>query len=144
MRQLDDLPGEQIFSYRRPDGEVRQLTSADVNAYIRRVTGGDFTAKDFRTLGGTLLALATLCRKSRPSSDRQRRKRVTACMKSVAKRLGNTPAVAKSSYVHPGLIERYLNGDDLAKAHQAALNSHQADLGRNEEHCLLALFRPPS
>ncbi|HET8690147.1 MAG TPA: hypothetical protein VFL81_01810, partial [Candidatus Saccharimonadales bacterium] len=56
MRQLDELPGRQIFSYRAKSGEVRQLTSGDVNDYIKRVTGGDFTAKDFRTLGGTLLA----------------------------------------------------------------------------------------
>ncbi|HET6622830.1 MAG TPA: hypothetical protein VFG56_02760 [Candidatus Saccharimonadales bacterium] len=144
MRQLDELPGDQIFSYFDKSGEVRQLTSGDVNDYIRRVTGGDFTAKDFRTWGGTLLATANLIKKPRPSDAKRRQKRVTACLKSVAKRLGNTPAVVRSAYVHPELLERYLTSDDLSQAKLRVDSQPVERFCRSEESCLLELFRPSS
>ena len=110
VRRCQDLPGQELFQYVDPTGEVRDVASDDVNEYIRAGCGGDFTAKDFRTWAGTVLAYRAL-RALQPGDDeRSSRRNVVEAIRRTAEHLGNTPTVARGSYVHPGLLEAYLEG----------------------------------
>lgn len=118
VRQLDDLPGYEVFKYFSSDGKLKDVGSSDVNAYIKDVMGEEFSAKDFRTWAGTLIASAELALAERAESERERKKTVTACVRKVAKKLGNTPAIARSSYIDPRIIKTFMDGEDLAKVHK--------------------------
>ena len=98
VRVMQDLPGQHLFQYLEEDGSVRPVTSTDVNDYIREATGGDFTAKHFRTWGASVLAFQHLL-------DRDGAPNVKAMCAPVAEALGNTPAISRKSYIHPSLIE---------------------------------------
>lgn len=132
VRDCADLPGQHLFKYRDADGEVREIESADVNAYIKEISGADFTAKDFRTWAGSVHALAEL-RKAPPASSATARKRaVAATIKLVARRLRNTVAVCRQCYVHPSVVDAYL-GDRLdacarCKRAATALSIHETRL----------------
>jgi DNA topoisomerase I len=105
-----DLPGHELFQYVADDGTLHGVDSSGVNEYLRRIAGEDFTAKDFRTWAGTVLAACTL-RECAPCETRGgARKNVVQCIKVVAAKLGNTPAVCKRSYVHPAVLDCYLRG----------------------------------
>ncbi len=110
VRSLRDLPGQQLFKYRTPDGDLCPLTSDDVNAYIREAMGEEFSAKDFRTWAGTVSAARALREMDPPTSPTDGRKKITVCVKAVAGLLGNTPTVCRSSYVHPAVFEMYQAG----------------------------------
>ena len=99
-KRTQDLPGQHLFEFRDGDGNVRPVTSSDVNGYIKSAMGGDFTAKDFRTWGASVIAFEE--RMKRAESGRIKLKSV---MEPVAEALGNTPAISRKSYVHPALIE---------------------------------------
>ena len=108
--ECSDLPGHELFQYVAEDGTPHGVDSSDVNGYIRGVAGKDFTAKDFRTWAGTVLAACTL-RALAPCATRGRaKKNVVQCIKTVAAALGNTPSVCKRSYVHPAVVDSYLRG----------------------------------
>jgi len=113
MKQLDELPGHEVFQYLDHEGKKHSITSNDVNLYIKEHTGGDFTAKDFRTWGGTLIATSTLAL-AKETTKKGREKAIVQCVKEVAKHLGNTPAVARSSYIDPRILNTYLKTDVLA------------------------------
>ena len=103
-------PGQELFQYADADGSIHDIASDDVNTYLREISGGDFTAKDFRTWEGTVLAYRAL-RALQPDDDAPASKRVVVeAMRETAGRLGNTPAVARRSYVHPAILEAYLDG----------------------------------
>lgn len=105
-----DLPGYELFQYLDNEGNRHSIDASDVNDYLREITEQDFTAKDFRTWAGTVLA-CTLLREFEPAdSDTQAKKNVVAAIKSVAERLGNTPSVCRKCYVHPAVMETYLTG----------------------------------
>ena len=108
--RCQDLPGQELFQYVDEDGETRDVTSDDVNDYIREISGGDFTAKDFRTWAGTVLAYRALRALEPAGSETDARRNVVAAIRVTAGRLGNTPAVARKSYVHPAVLEAYLDG----------------------------------
>lgn len=110
VRRCQELPGQRLFRYRCPDGTLRPVGSADVNEYLRRVTGGDFTAKDFRTWMATLMAAVALAGLEPPGSDRGRARTVKTVMQVVGSRLGNTATVARASYVHPRVVSAYEDG----------------------------------
>jgi DNA topoisomerase I len=110
VRRCQELPGQELLQYVDEDGEVRDIGSADVNAYLREISGEDFTAKDFRTWAGTVLAYRALRALAPAESDTGSKRNITAAMRDTAERLGNTPAVARSSYVHPAVVEAYLDG----------------------------------
>ncbi|MBU1539496.1 MAG: DNA topoisomerase IB [Alphaproteobacteria bacterium] len=110
IRSLRDLPGQQLFKYRDPDGDLCAITSDDVNAYIREAMGDAFSAKDFRTWAGTVSAARALREAEPPASPADARRRITVCVKAVAGLLGNTPTVCRSSYVHPAVFELYESG----------------------------------
>ncbi|WP_432261308.1 DNA topoisomerase IB [Cupriavidus sp. TMH.W2] len=110
VRNCADLPGQCLFKYRDTDGEIREIGSADVNAYLQEVTGGGFTAKDFRTWAGSVHALAILRKLPAPASETARRKAVTDAIREVAGQLRNTIAICRKCYVHPDVIDAYLAG----------------------------------
>jgi DNA topoisomerase-1 len=110
VRRCQELPGQELFQYVDEDGEVRDVTSDDVNDYIREASGGDFTAKDFRTWAGTLLAYRALRALQPQDHGTAAKKNVVEAMRLTAAKLGNTPAVARGSYVHPAVLDAYLEG----------------------------------
>jgi DNA topoisomerase-1 len=111
VRRCQDLPGQELFQYVDDDGEVRDVASDDINEYIREASGGaGFTAKDFRTWAGTLLAYRALRALGPADGDRASRQNVNQAIREVADGLGNTPTVAKGSYVHPAVVDAYLEG----------------------------------
>src|SRR5687768_16659019 len=111
IRQLQDLPGQEVFQYVNGDGKVRDITSQDVNDYLREITGEEFTAKDFRTWAGTVLAAMALNAQERFRNKTQAKKNVKDAISAVSKILGNTPTVCRKCYVHPDVLETYLDGD---------------------------------
>jgi DNA topoisomerase-1 len=110
VRRMRDLPGEELFQYVDEDGETRRIESSDVNAYIREAAGDDFTSKDFRTWAGTVLAARALSALSAAESSAQRKRNVAQAIEVVAKALGNTKTVCRKCYVHPAVIDCYLDG----------------------------------
>jgi DNA topoisomerase I len=110
VRRCQDLPGQELFQYVDDDGTVRDIASDDVNEYLREISSGDFTAKDFRTWAGTVLAYRALRALEPADSATDARRKVVAAMRETAGRLGNTPAVARKSYVHPAVVEAYMDG----------------------------------
>jgi DNA topoisomerase-1 len=109
VRQCQELPGHELFQCVASDGRLQAIGSTDVNAYLRRVAGEAFTAKDFRTWAGTVLAASAL--RGQPfESESEARGKVARAIGSVAQRLGNTPAVCRRCYVHPLVVETYLDG----------------------------------
>ena len=113
IARIRDLPGQELFQYIDGDGERHTVGSADVNDYLRNISGEDYTAKDFRTWSGTVLAALALREFERFDSDTQAKKNIVRAIESVAEKLGNTPAICRKCYVHPAVIESYLDGTIL-------------------------------
>jgi DNA topoisomerase-1 len=110
VRRLNDLPGQVLFQYVDDGGERRTVGSGDVNAYLREIAGAAFTAKDFRTWAGTVLAALALSEVRGFATPREAKRNILRAIERVAARLGNTPAICRASYVHPGVVEAYLDG----------------------------------
>jgi len=110
VKRCQDLPGQELFQYRDRKGRRRGVGSGDVNAYLAEVSGRDFTAKDFRTWAGSVRAWWALAAKPAPPSPAQRRRAVNDAIKEVSRRLGNTPATCRKAYVHPAVVDAYLEG----------------------------------
>jgi DNA topoisomerase I len=108
-----DLPGQDLFQYVDDDGQRRSIGSEDVNEWLAEVTGEEITAKDFRTWAGTNLAALALSELASFDSEAKAKKNVVAAVESVAKRLGNTPAICRKCYIHPAIFEGYLDGSLL-------------------------------
>jgi DNA topoisomerase-1 len=111
VRACQELPGQQLFQYLDADGQRQGVTSSDVNAYLREVTGQDITAKDFRTWAGTVLAAVALQEFSEIDSEAKAKRNLKAAIESVATRLGNTVTICRKCYIHPEVINGYLAGD---------------------------------
>ncbi len=110
VQRCQELPGQELFQYRTEDGRFQPVDSADVNAYLREVAGAEFSAKDFRTWAGTVLAAATLRAAGPGETATAARQNVVAAIAQVAARLGNTPSVCRQCYVHPAVLDAYLAG----------------------------------
>lgn len=112
IRRVQQLPGQRLFQYLDDDGARQPIDSGMVNDYLRQASGGEFTAKDFRTWGGTVQAIGVMADTPLPETggDRARRSAIAAGVKTVAATLGNTPAVCRSSYIHPAVFEGWLDG----------------------------------
>ena len=126
VKQCRDLPGQELFQYRDQDGKVVDIGSADVNAYLQQITGKDFTSKDFRTWAGTVLAAQLLRDFQDVDSDARAKKNVVAAIEQVAKRLGNTRAVCRKCYVHPAVIDAYMDGSMIKTIAQRAQRTAKA------------------
>ena len=114
ISKCQHLPGQELFAYLDDDGNVRDVKSEDVNEYLREITGQDFTAKDFRTWAGTVLAAEALQEFEQVDSQAGRKRNVVRAIESVARRLGNTKAVCRKCYIHPQIIESYMDGSLVA------------------------------
>jgi len=110
IQRCRDLPGQELFQYLGASRKRQSVSSEDVNAYLRELTGRDITAKDFRTWGGTMLAAVELRRLGAAASRREADRNIIAAVDAVAERLGNTRAVCRKYYVHPALLQAYLMG----------------------------------
>ena len=137
VRQCRDLPGQELFQYIDDDGERRAINSADVNAYLKEITGEDFTAKDFRTWAATVLAATALRDADEARSERHAKKNVLVAIDAVAGVLGNTRAVCRKSYIHPAILDAYFNGS-IGRAFRRKLR--RAKL-RVEEAAVVALLK---
>jgi DNA topoisomerase-1 len=141
-KQCQDLPGQELFQYVDEAGKVCDIGSADVNDYLRQVSGEDFTAKDFRTWAGTVLAAQALAELQSFDSQAQAKRNIVKAVESVAAKLGNTKAVCRKCYIHPEVFNAYLDGElikNLAKRAEGMVKSI-ARL-RPEEASVLALLR---
>jgi DNA topoisomerase-1 len=148
VRRCQDLPGHELFEYLDELGENRKVNSADVNDYLRAISGEDFTAKDFRTWAGTVLASRALREFEESASETEAKKHVVEAIKGVAQRLGNTPAVCRKCYVHPAVIEWYFagklkrqNGRKLEEAADAVLREEDEEALRKEERAVMELLQ---
>jgi len=128
VRRCEELPGQELFRYLDEAGQPRTVESADVNDYLREATGEDFTAKDFRTWAGTVLAACELGRRGLADSEAEAKRNVVAAVKAVAGRLGNTQAVCRRCYVHPAVIDSYLAGRTIDACRQPEHECEQAVL----------------
>jgi len=143
VRRCQELPGQRLFQYQAEDGSTDDIDSNDVNDYLREITGQDFTAKDFRTWAGTVLACMALQEFEAFESDAEAKTNVVVAVKRVAELLGNTPAVSRSSYIHPDILDSYLDGSMLESLRQRAADE-LADTGhqlRPEEAAALGLLQ---
>ncbi len=136
VRRCMDLPGQQLFAWVDDDGTLHPVESADVNAWLQEVTGADFTAKDYRTWAGSALALQQL-RAANWESATQAKREAAAVIRTVAARLGNTPAVCRRCYVHPAVLDAWLDGSLGA----ATITPLRRPGLRPEERALLAFLR---
>ena len=140
IKQLDELPGYEMFKYFDDNGELVKVDSEEVNGYIKEVMGDGFSAKDFRTWGGTLLATAELSAAERARNKNERKKMVTVCVQKVARKLGNTPAIARSSYIDPRVIASFVETNDLAKVKQTVRDVGSGSYLSSDERCVLKLL----
>jgi DNA topoisomerase-1 len=142
IQRTRDLPGQDLFQYLDDDGETHTVGSADVNDYLRTITGEDYTAKDFRTWSGTVLAAMALQEFEAVDSDAQAKKNIVRAIESVAEKLGNTPSVCRKCYVHPAVLDAYLDGTMLEGLRARAEESLVQDLHdlQPEEAAVLAML----
>lgn len=141
IRQLESLPGYEVFKYYDETGQLKDVTSSDVNTYIKTYMGDEFSAKDFRTWGGTLLAAAELGKCKWNPNKNKRSKTVTTCVRKVAKQLGNTPAIARKSYIDPRIIESYLTDRKLSELYKTVRSMKQSKYFSEDEQYVLDVLK---
>jgi DNA topoisomerase-1 len=142
IQQIEELPGQELFQYVDEHGERHDVKSEDVNDYLREISGEPFTAKDFRTWAGTLIAAEALAGFKEVDSDAEANKRVIEAIDAVAKRLGNTRTVCRNCYIHPAVIDAYLDGALAQSVHQQVTEELTTSLSElePEEAAVLALL----
>jgi DNA topoisomerase I len=140
VKRCEELPGQNLFQYIDANGERRTVTSDDVNEYLRDVAGAGYTAKDFRTWAGTVLAACALRDVADFESDTEAKKKVVEAIDGVARKLGHTRAVCRRSYVHPVIIDTFLQGR-LHSALSLAIASRHSRLNADETAVLSLLRR---
>jgi DNA topoisomerase-1 len=139
VKRCRDIPGYHLFEYLDEAGECHTVGSGDVNDYLREITGQEFTAKDFRTWAGTLLAVDALRQIGACESEAQARKNIVQMVDAVAERLGNTRAVCRKYYIHPAVIAAYTDGSLFAARVQAEMTTSESSLSAEEEAVLQLL-----
>jgi DNA topoisomerase-1 len=142
VQKCHDLPGYELFQYVDEEGKRHSVQSSDVNDYLRQITGEPFTAKDFRTWAGTVLAAMILREFDPYESQTQAKKNVIQAIKTVAERLGNTPTVCRKCYIHPAVLEQYYSGAMLQAIETEVAEQVDRQLKdlREEEFALLRLL----
>jgi DNA topoisomerase-1 len=141
VRRCQELPGQELFQYVGEDGAARTVESADVNEYLREISGQEFTAKDFRTWAGTVLAAQALAEVEALDAGAARATSVVRAVEQVAERLGNTPTICRKCYVHPAVIDAFMDGTTIGTV-QARLADEIEDGGLSAEEVLvMALLR---
>ncbi|HKP54728.1 MAG TPA: DNA topoisomerase IB [Chloroflexia bacterium] len=143
VERCHELPGHELFQYIADDGKPHPISSEDVNNYLREITGQDFTAKDFRTWTGTVLAAMSLQEFEAFDSEAQAKKNIMRAIESVAEKLGNTPTICRECYVHPQVLDSYLEGTLLETLKERVESELTESLGhlRPEEAAVLAFLQ---
>lgn len=143
IRACQDLPGQELFQYVDDDGETRDVTSSDVNAYLREISGEDITAKDFRTWHGTVLAALSLHEFQKIDTRAAAKKNIRQAIHRVAARLGNTPTICRKCYIHPEILTTYVEGSLLLQIKEEIEAELREDLSglSPEEAAVLALLQ---
>jgi DNA topoisomerase I len=143
IKACQELPGQELIQYVDEEGNCRDVTSTDVNDYLREITGKDITAKDFRTWAGTVLAAMALNELESFDSTAQAKRNLRAAIEKVSARLGNTPTICRKCYVHPEVLNSYIDGNlvlELKSKAESELRSGMESL-KPEEAAVLALLR---
>jgi DNA topoisomerase-1 len=143
VRSCQELPGQHLFQYENDEGEVCQISSADVNDYLREISGAEVTAKDFRTWYGTVLTVMALAELERFNSETEAKRNIRTAIEAVASRLGNTTTICRKCYVHPEVLNCYLEGalvKTLSQKIGKEMRDDAADL-KPEEAATLVLLR---
>lgn len=142
VRRSQDLPGQELFQYVDDDGNRQSIDSGDVNAYLQEISGEEFTAKDFRTWAGTVLAAEALSGFEAVDTDAAAKQNVVEAIENVAGRLGNTAAICRKCYIHPAIIDAYLDGHTVETIRQQAGKELSDNLGKlpPEEAAVLMLL----
>ena len=146
VNHCQELPGQELFQYVDQEGRHRTINSNDVNDYLRQITGEDFTAKDFRTWAGTVLAARALLEIKQVDSQARTKRNLIKAIETVAKKLGNTRSVCRNCYIHPAVIHSYLDGSLLNGLNQKTdQNAEQSLDGLNsDESAVLAILEHQS
>jgi DNA topoisomerase I len=140
VRACQELPGQKLFEYLDENGEPKEVTSSDVNAYLKQITGREVTAKDFRTWAGTVLAALALREFERADSQATTKKNLRAAIEQVAQRLGNTPTICRKCYVHPEVLAAYIEGGLELNIREGAPAPESANALKAEEKAVLAML----
>lgn len=143
VKRCQDIPGQELFQYLDDDGQRQSIGSADVNQYLKEITGEEFTAKDFRTWAGTVLAARALQELAEFDSITAAKKNIVRAVEAVSQMLGNTPSICRKCYVHPAVLEAYVDGallDTLRRRADEKINSDLRHL-KPEEAAVLAFLR---
>jgi DNA topoisomerase-1 len=143
VKASQDLPGQNLFQYLDEEGLQREVTSGDINAYLKEISGREITAKDFRTWNGTVLAALALSEYEKVDSQAAAKRNIRGAIEAVAARLGNTPTICRKCYIHPEVFNAYLS-DALALETRDRLDEELRDTVtelRPEEAVVLAFLR---
>lgn len=143
VKSCQDLPGQHLFQYEDDDGVVRQVTSADVNSYLREVAGPDVSAKMFRTWAGTVLAAAALREIGSAETSTQVKANVKRAVEVVAVRLGNTATICRKCYIHPKVVDTYIEGELTRARSRRRMKTDTLSLSREEQE-IIRLLSPRS
>ncbi len=143
VKSCQELPGQHLFQYYDEAGQRQAVTSADVNSYLKEISGADITAKDFRTWTGTVLAAMALAEFETADTAARAKKNVTQAIERVSARLGNTPTICRKCYVHPEIVTAYLDGGLLLEIQKNIDSQLRGDLStfRPEEAAVLSFLR---
>lgn len=143
LDKLSDLPGQEVFQYVDENGERHAIGSSDVNAYLKEISGEDFSAKDFRTWAGTVLASLALQEFEKFDSETQAKRNIMQAIENVSSRLGNTPSVCRKCYVHPAVLDSYLDGSLAGGLEQYVAQEMDESLSKlqPEEAAVMVLLR---
>ena len=143
IKACQELPGQELLQYVDEAGNCQDVTSTDVNNYLKEITGQDITAKDFRTWAGTVLAAMALSELESFDSAAQAKRNLRAAIEKVAAKLGNTPTICRKCYVHPEVLNSYMDGNLVLELKSKAESELRGDVQtlKPEEAAVLALLR---
>ncbi len=145
IKKCQELPGQALFQYIDEEGERRTVQSGDVNDYLRLITGEHFTAKDFRTWGGTVAATIALYQLGPAQTEKERKKSIAHAIKEAAFALGNTVTVCRQYYVHPAILTAYADHSLFTAMQQAAEQPNDSPFGLDiEERAIVYLLQKPA
>jgi DNA topoisomerase I len=146
IKQCQELPGQELIQYLDESGASQDVTSSDVNDYLKEISGQDITAKDFRTWAGTVLAVMALKELEKFDSAAQAKRNLRAAIEKVSARLGNTPTICRKCYVHPEVLNSYMDGNLANELRSKAESELRDNIGnlkperRRFSRCCAAVF----
>lgn len=140
VRKCQDLPGQELFQYLDDDGNRQTVDSGDVNQYLKEISGHDFTAKDFRTWAGTMLAAEALAGFGISIDESETKSNIVTAIENVSRQLGNTPTICRKCYVHPAVIDAYMQGETIAIIEQRVEKRKDQNSLPPLEHAVMELL----